>query len=483
MIHKLPDITENINPDAPFEKCALGRQSYAELLTDIVANTEQGVISLNGGWGTGKTTFVRMWEVFLKNKGFSTLYFNVWDNDYTIDPMVSLMAQLLKLFKRGAHKKNVKSVISTFGKIVLNVGKPLGKGIIKKFSGVDLDEVFDGLEDASDVAVDELVNLGERVLDRFSEEQKDVSAFKNALEYLVKTSVYEETSGDEALSKPIICFIDELDRCNPRYSVLVLERIKHIFSVPGIIFVLSVDKKQFGNAIRGYYGSDLIDANEYLRRFIDLDLNLPVISSDRFFDYLYRSFDIESLFSKRHDNDIRGEHESFKVVGKLLLDRSNITLRQAEKMMSHIQIVLSSIPSNQHFTASVIAILAYLRSVNSTLYENLSKRLYSVQEMITELENEFKNFFFAKKYDETPVRYFTFSIAEIICMYNTQEYDRKVEKLLDVQDKDKKLLVSVRIIPEDILIEALSWENQRFRFGTPSLNSVINKIELVHNML
>lgn len=68
-------------------------------------------------------------------------------------------------------------------------------------------------------------------------------------------------------------------------------------------------------------------------------------------------------------------------------------------------------------------------------------------------------------------------------MYNTQGYDRKVEKLLDGQDKDKKLLVSVRIIPEDILIDALSWENQRFRFGTPSLNSVINKIELVHNML
>ena len=66
--------------------------------------------------------------------------------------------------------------------------------------------------------------------------------------------------------------IDELDRCNPHYSVLVLERIKHIFSVPGIVFILSVDKKQFGNAIRGYYGSDLIDANEYLRRFIDLDL-------------------------------------------------------------------------------------------------------------------------------------------------------------------------------------------------------------------
>lgn len=32
MLCKLPDITQNINSEAPFEKCALGRQPYAELL-------------------------------------------------------------------------------------------------------------------------------------------------------------------------------------------------------------------------------------------------------------------------------------------------------------------------------------------------------------------------------------------------------------------------------------------------------------------
>lgn len=297
-----------------------------------------------------------MWEVFLKNKGFTTLYFNVWDNDYTIDPMVSLMAQLLKLFKHEKRKKSLTSVLTTFGKIVVNVGKPLVKGVVKKTTSVDLDEVADGLNDASEVAVDELATLGERLLNRVSKEQEDIDAFKKALESFVSASVNEDSMEEEGAQKPIICFIDELDRCNPRYSVLVLERIKHIFSVPGIVFVLSVDKKQFGNAIRGYYGSDLIDANEYLRRFIDLDLNLPPISSERFFEYLYRAFNIETVFSKRNGNDIRGELESFKTVGKLLLDISNITLRQAEKMMSHIQLVLSSLSTNQYFTASVITI-------------------------------------------------------------------------------------------------------------------------------
>lgn len=482
MLYKLPDITQEISSEAPFEKCALGRKPYAELLTEIITNTDQGVISLNGGWGTGKTTFVKMWEVFLRNKGFTTLYFNVWDNDYTIDPMVSLMSQLVKLFKQEKHKKSIKSVLSYFGKIILNLGKPLGKGVIRKISGVDLDEVADGLKEVSEMAVDEAAELGEKLLERVSKEHEDINAFKKALESIVKSSVKDDSS-EEVTTKPIMCFIDELDRCNPHYSVLVLERIKHIFSVPGIIFVLSVDKKQFGNAIRGYYGSNLIDANEYLRRFIDLDLNLPPISSKQFFDYLYKSFNIKDIFSKRNGNDIRGEHENFKIVGELLLDRSNITLRQAEKMMGHIHIVLSSLSSNQYFTASVIAILVFLRSINSVLYENISIRRYALPELIYELESQFKNFFSVKRYNETPVRVFVFSLAEIVCMYNTHDYDRKVEKILEDEGKDSKLLIDVKIIPEDIFKEALSWESQRFRFGTPSINSIINQIELVSSLL
>lgn len=478
MLCKLPDITQNINSEAPFEKCALGRQPYAELLTEIVSKTNEGVISLNGGWGTGKTTFVRMWEVLLKNRGYTTLYFNVWDNDYTIDPMVSLMSQLVKLFKHEKYKKNVKSVLAQFGKILVNISRPIGKGLIKKISGVNLDEITDGLSDATEVAVDEVADLGEKLLERISKEQEDVEVFKNALESIVRSS-----ANDSENQKPIICFIDELDRCNPHYSVLVLERIKHIFSVPGIVFILSVDKKQFGNAIRGYYGSDLIDANEYLRRFIDLDLNLPPISSEQFFNYLYKSFDIKAIFSKRNDRDIRGEHENFKIVGELLLDRSSITLRQAEKMMGHIHLVLSSISSNQYFTASVITILVYLRFVNNDLYEKILNRQFSLQELINELEDQFNNFFSAKKYNETPVHVFVYSLAEIICMYNSNDYDSKDVKILDGQGSDRKLLVKVNLIPEEIFIEALSWESQRFRFGTPTLKSIIDKIELVNSII
>lgn len=76
---------------------------------------------------------------------------------------------------------------------------------------------------------------------------------------------------DNAGEKPVVFFIDELDRCRPDYSVKVLERIKHLFDLPNIIFVLSVNKKQLGHAIQGFYGTSSLDADDYLRRFIDLE--------------------------------------------------------------------------------------------------------------------------------------------------------------------------------------------------------------------
>ena len=40
--------------------------------------------------------------------------------------------------------------------------------------------------------------------------------------------------------------IDELDRCRPTFALDVLEKIKHIFDVPGVFFVAALNKKRLG---------------------------------------------------------------------------------------------------------------------------------------------------------------------------------------------------------------------------------------------
>ena len=60
-----------------FKEDLLKRKQYADVLTQIVKNAEDGFsLSINADWGYGKTTFIKMWEKVLQNEGYQTIYFN-----------------------------------------------------------------------------------------------------------------------------------------------------------------------------------------------------------------------------------------------------------------------------------------------------------------------------------------------------------------------------------------------------------------------
>ena len=73
--------------------------------------------------------------------------------------------------------------------------------------------------------------------------------------------------------KTVIIFVDELDRCRPSYAIELLERIKHLFNIGGLVFVLALDREQLGHSIKAVYGNG-IDSDGYLRRFVDFEYQL-----------------------------------------------------------------------------------------------------------------------------------------------------------------------------------------------------------------
>ena len=80
----------------------------------------------------------------------------------------------------------------------------------------------------------------------------------------------EKSEGD----RPLVVVIDELDRCRPSYAAELLEVAKHLFTVDHIVFVLAVNRSELAHSIRALYGSEF-DAQGYLRRFFDVDFQLP----------------------------------------------------------------------------------------------------------------------------------------------------------------------------------------------------------------
>ena len=123
-----------------------------------------------------------------------------------------------------------------------------------------------------------ITEITKGLTDIFENEVNDYVDRKNSINEF-KTSLADFIV-DAYNGKPFIFIIDELDRCRPNYAVSILEQIKHFFSVPNIIFVLSIDKNQLGSAVKGVYGSDSLNSEEYLRKFIDLEYSIPEPNKD-----------------------------------------------------------------------------------------------------------------------------------------------------------------------------------------------------------
>ena len=70
--------------DDAFKNDALDRQPFGEALLNIVTRSkDELVVSIDGRWGEGKTTFVKMWRGLLKKHNIPSIYIDAFANDYS----------------------------------------------------------------------------------------------------------------------------------------------------------------------------------------------------------------------------------------------------------------------------------------------------------------------------------------------------------------------------------------------------------------
>ncbi|RXQ95590.1 hypothetical protein EO244_06920 [Ancylomarina salipaludis] len=399
-------VIDKINP---FTNCKLEREPYALVLTEIVNSYADGfVLAINNEWGTGKSTFIKMWEQHLKNQKYKTLYFNAWENDFEDDVLVSLMSELEAL-KGTTTEKVFKNVVQNAAPLVKGLALGLLKTQIKKYVG---DNFVNGPLNLTSEALAK--GLEERI-QSYASRKNSIDEFKKSLEKFVKLT-------DDNL--PVIFIIDELDRCRPNYAVEVLEQIKHLFSVPGIIFVLSIDKVQLGHAVRGVYGSDNINADEYLRRFIDIEYAIPEPSTKLFCKHLYDYFKFSDFISSDERikySELKGDSNKLIEFSTALFNYERLPLRLQEKIFAHARLALRSFYSNDYLIPSLFIFLIYLKISHQSVYDNIKGGFYSLQELIDQIEN-----IIPKGLENGDLRTFIYTEAILINSYNnSRDYNNK----------------------------------------------------------
>lgn len=458
--------------DNPFEEDLLHRAQYADILTDVLSMYSEGaVIAINGEWGTGKTTFIKKWQKMLENKRFSTIYFNAWESDYIDDPLIPLIANLKKYERIDEdNTSKFEKVVKAGSKLVVAGAIGLAKGAIGSYGSEILKSGFDAVaKEAND--------LFKKQIESFTSQTKSMTEFKKELQDYVNKIDSE---------KALVYFIDELDRCSPTYAVRVLERIKHLFEIPGVVFVLSIDKEQLCNSIKGYFGGQL-NSEEYLRRFIDMNYTLPKPDVNDFCKFLFDYYDFREFF----DNNQRVSSVGYpKTEDKLLLqsaiiisDIKHLSLRQIDRVFSLLRLSLFEFQYNHYVFPDMYFLLVYMKVCRSDLFDKIANHGFTIQELVHIIESEFHDVLVS--YDpndyESKVADFIYTIARFIVVYSVD--GNKSDKMLFTKTPDKKLMFKTEIISPQLLLEDIEFCDNGLRGGNCPLSHFTNKISLMNKFV
>jgi len=268
----------------------LNRKKYSVFLTNYLKNKNEAyVININAPWGTGKTFFLKKWYADIE-KNHPAVYFNAWENDYSNDPLVSIIStikqKIIPLLPKDVQQTHAAKIFLTnSGKMLKKLTPILIKGAMSKAIGTEgVQNLFDVSSEDDDTLSDLSSKFAEELLSSHETISNSIGAFKNSIDLLVT-----EVTSTGVLNPPLFVFIDELDRCRPLYSIELLERIKHIFNIPCVVFIVATDTEQLSHSVKAIYGEGF-NGEIYLRRFFDQIFTLPEPNCIEFTTLLFKEF-------------------------------------------------------------------------------------------------------------------------------------------------------------------------------------------------
>lgn len=365
-----------------FTQDALQREKFGNALFNLVnRSTGELVISLDGKWGEGKTTFVKMWQGLLKKNSIPSVYIDAFKNDYTDDPFISIASAITSYMDEHARDSQkslkFKEVATKVGVRLLSWTAKIGVkaatlGVIEAVDIADLSKAAD------DVASDTAEAVSDLVKERLSMHSKEVAlmdSFRTLLSEL-PTNLKGNQSGR------LVIVIDELDRCKPSFAVEFLEKIKHLFSVTNVVFLLVMHKQQLEEAIKCVYGST-IDAHTYLQKFIHIETTLPKSLNGQYDNDIKRY--IQRLF-RLHEITTWGDDRDIADCLTPLAQHFNLSLRQLEKVFTNLAIIYSASKQNYLRLVPIIVFISVVKVVHPNVFNELSLKKIFFSDLIEKLD-------------------------------------------------------------------------------------------------
>ena len=366
----LSSVDAEVDVTAPWGDDALEREKFAKHLTNLVSSARDVpfCIAVDGGWGSGKTFFLKRWHAEFSKQG-KAIYFNAWADDFQTDPLTAIIGQLWNELKKG-KMTDIRNLL----------GKDWGKILKKAMSEISFKKALLNISGFG-VRLGDFQPATGKTIEEYIESRQSVDILQKQLEKLAMV-----TKGKT--KKPLVFVVDELDRCRPTFAIELLERVKHVVGVPGVVFVFGVNLKELEKSIKSVYGD--IDSEDYLRRFFHPPfLALPQAGASKYCQYL---MDKQGIVKKIEENPAHKktpEKSAWISAMKIMPPMAGymeLSLRQTEQAVSMLLFILNSQEITDRRDAyefeGHLTILILLRIKDRDLYENFFDERRTVQNAI-----------------------------------------------------------------------------------------------------
>ncbi len=337
----------DVSAGKPWHDDVLNRAEVAERLTNVVRDQESPfVLSVHGHWGTGKTFFLQRWQAELQSDGFRAIYFNAWEDDFCDDPLLAILGQLSAYFS-GSELKDMAGRIA---KAAVPLIRQNVLGVLSKQVGITFQVEPRGPDQGN-------------LLGAYAAQRASKDELRESLRDLA-SEVHRKTE------HPLVFIIDELDRCRPTFAIELLERVKHIFDVPHMVFVFGVNRTELCSALQSVYGG--IDADVYLRRFFDMELTLSEVSSEPFCKHMIDRYGLAEFFEelgKEGNTRLHTEElDVFATAFSVICDRVGLSLRDIDYCVRLVVLLAKSMEVRRFMYPVLLAPLVALKLGNTGLY-------------------------------------------------------------------------------------------------------------------
>ncbi|HNZ02356.1 MAG TPA: SUMF1/EgtB/PvdO family nonheme iron enzyme [Anaerolineaceae bacterium] len=292
---------------------------FRPALLDIILNAPTPLtLGIFGSWGTGKTSLMEQLKSEIASRGNPyqrAIWFTAWKYEHqdalwrafllgVIDGLYPHKESAERCLPEELPDKNQKEGViylerlersiyedvswTEAGKWNLNSVELVSQGIRLPIwlalQAAGLGEIGKGLGIAPDLAKLLEREVREHHLNQINSLEQFAARFEESIRLIL---------GKEGR---LIVFVDDLDRCLPEKAVQILEAIKLFMDVPGVVFVLGMDRLIVRRGIETYYGAMLakqdrmdvipIDGDSYLQKMIQIPFYLPPLSTDGRLKYI-----------------------------------------------------------------------------------------------------------------------------------------------------------------------------------------------------